>query len=165
MPGLRPLTCLLLGVLSACRATPQLSSVDTQYLRLGEFHSVTSDDRVIRLRASGLEGRTRQVVDDLWTWERVSAKIVEVYTPPPVLPSTDFAVYKLVVVGNQLGAGDSVSIRGYVTTESTRIVIVDIAVHCLPFLTEIRPVEIIRIPRDSRRILFMETTVRHTTCP
>ena len=127
---------------------------------------VLSSQRVFYDDQTGFPDSVRLVVKDASVWESVWGQATYNQASPPPLPPVDFTRDMIIVVGaGRMSPGDQIRVDSIGTrTDDYYVVVVKITEECQPFPADVYPLEIVRVPRDERPVVFEVRRVRAPGC-
>lgn len=127
---------------------------------------VLSSQRVFYDDQTGFPDSARLVVKDLSVWESVWNQATYNQASPPPLPSVDFTREMIIVVGaGRMSPGDQIRVDSIgPRTDEYYVVVVKITEECQSFPADVYPLEIVRVARDDRPVVFEVKRVRAPGC-
>lgn len=122
--------------------------------------------RVSYTSNSGIEDSLRVVIHDAEAWGKIWEQIHSPFTPTPPLPEIDFSREMVVVVGlgTRPNGGYGIIVdRAYERDDRLEIIVRKQTPgnNCFNTQAVTQPVDIVRLPKSKRAVVFRETEVVH----
>lgn len=107
----------------------------------------------------------RLVVRDVTSWPGIWARATATQATPPPLPAIDFGRDMVVLVGaGHMSPGDQIHVDSAGEHQGNYSVIVRTILACHPFAADAYPLEVVRVPRTEKAVMFTERRDRGTDC-
>jgi hypothetical protein len=130
------------------------------------FRPVAPEAVVYQDDAGGLQDSTFAAVTDALDWEHQWERVTSTNPSPPQRPSVDFdREMLLIAAAGRMKAGDRIHVDSVGVQKEVFRAFVTITTACTQLNIDVFPLEIVRVPKTSKRVQFQVARARPENCP
>ena len=150
------LTCVAVAAGVSCKSGPAVTP---------PLAPVLPSDRLLYDDQTGYRDSVTMVVRDPATWGAVWRTANENQASVPTIPAVDFDSHMVLVVGaGRMRPGDQIRVDSLGVRGNAFVVLVRVTEECQPFPADVYPLEIVKVRKDNREVLFDVRRIRGSQC-